>query len=105
MRLGDLDALKERINIYMDNFKSYIGTIKDCSEYSYARGLLIAITSEIDNAPTVEINTNDIEHKAYCKGLEDGKKIARPKGECCGSCYLCDVGDCKADLQKGGGAE
>ena len=28
-----------------------------------------------------EINTNDIEYKAYCKGLEDGKKIARPQGE------------------------
>lgn len=35
----------------------------------------------IDNAPAVEINTNDIEYKAYCKGLEDGKKIARPQGE------------------------
>ena len=35
----------------------------------------------IDNAPTIEINTNDIEYKAYCKGLEDGKKIARPQGE------------------------
>ena len=36
---------------------------------------------QIDNAPTVEINTNDIEYKAYCKGLEDGKKIARPQGK------------------------
>ena len=35
----------------------------------------------IDNAPTVKIDTNDIEYKAYCKGLEDGKKIARPQGK------------------------
>lgn len=25
----------------------------------------------------------------------------RPQGECCGSCYLCDVGDCGADMRKG----
>lgn len=24
---------------------------------------------------------HDIEYKAYCRGLEDGKKIARPKGK------------------------
>ena len=41
----------------------------------------IEIKNVIDNVPTVEINTNDIEYKAYCKGLEDGKKIARPQGE------------------------
>lgn len=39
------------------------------------------ILRKIDNAPAVEINTNDIEYKAYCKGLEDGKKIARLQGE------------------------
>ena len=27
----------------------------------------------IKNALTVEINTNDVEHKACCKGLEDGR--------------------------------
>ena len=43
--------------------------------------LSVAIDRVIDNAPTVEINTNDIEYKAYCKGLEDGKKIARPHGK------------------------
>lgn len=37
--------------------------------------------AEIDNAPTVEIDVNDIEYNAYCKGLEDGKKIARPHGK------------------------
>lgn len=69
---------------------------------AYQNGWNDAIDRIINNAPTVEINTNDIEYKAYCKGLEDGKKIARPQGECCGICYLCDVDDCKADSQKGG---
>lgn len=39
------------------------------------------IKAVIDNAPTVVINTNEIEYKAYSKGLEDGRKIARPKGK------------------------
>lgn len=37
--------------------------------------------ASIDNAPAVKIDTNDIEYKAYCKGLEDGKKIARSPDE------------------------
>lgn len=36
---------------------------------------------EVDNASTVKIDTNDIEYEAYCRGLEDGKKIARPTGK------------------------
>ena len=35
----------------------------------------IVSKSIIANAPTVEINTNDIEYKAYCKGLEDGRNL------------------------------
>lgn len=31
------------------------------------------------------------------------KAMERPQGECCGSCYLCDVGDCGAKMK--GGAE
>ena len=27
---------------------------------------------------------------------------ARPQGECCDSCYLCDVGNCDVKMQKGG---
>lgn len=50
---------------------------------SYSTLMLYEIANIVedccDNAPTVEINTNDIEYKAYCKGLEDGKKIARPR--------------------------
>lgn len=41
----------------------------------------VLTAEEIDNAPKVKININDIEYKAYCKGLEDGKKIARPVDE------------------------
>jgi len=44
-------------------------------------GTLAISQSQIANAPTIEINTNDIEYKAYCKGLEDGKKIARSVDE------------------------
>lgn len=47
-----------------------------------------------DNAPTVvKIDINDVEYKAYCKGLEDGKKIARPQGkwiDFSGLFYECD---------------
>ena len=63
IRLIDANALKEEIN----NLAIPI----------YEKMVLKAI----DNAPTVKIDTNDIEYKAYCKGLEDGKKIARPQGE------------------------
>ena len=48
---------------------------------AYQKGWNACIDAIIDNAPTVEINTNDIEYKAYCKGLEDGKKIARLQGK------------------------
>lgn len=44
-------------------------------------GKLAISQSQLANAPTIEINTNDIEYKAYCKGLEDGKKIARSVDE------------------------
>ena len=44
-------------------------------------GKLAISQSQLANAPIVKINTNDIEYKAYCKGVEDGKKIARPQGE------------------------
>lgn len=55
----------------------------DTPTFFYSRCLLERqkVIDTIDNAPTVEINTNDIEYKAYCKGLEDGKKIARPQGK------------------------
>ena len=52
-----------------------------CLDGVTAKTLFKQILTDIDNAPTVEINTNDIEYKAYCKGLEDGKKIARPQGK------------------------
>lgn len=49
----------------------------------------------IDNAPTVELQMGRMVNGVIIP-------IERPQGECCGSCYLCDVGDCKADLQEGG---
>ena len=75
----------------------------------------------IDNVPTVEIDTNDIEYKAYCKGLEDGKKIARQHGEwifnesykgllaVCSECKAATLSthgnfcpNCGAEMRKGG---
>lgn len=70
MRSIDADALK-----------------KDIEENSIVLGGVPVIEVDcakvlIDNAPTTaKIDTNDIEYKAYCKGLEDGKKIARSQGE------------------------
>ena len=70
---GDLinrDALKKALHNFFD------GKVIDEPAY-----ILRDVFCYIDSAPAVEINTNDIEYKAYCKGLEDGKKIARPQGE------------------------
>lgn len=66
------EALKEALN-----YVYYCPYIESKSK----EGIVSDIINTIDNAPTVEINTNAIEYKAYCKGLEDGKKIARPQGE------------------------
>lgn len=68
MRLGDLDALKEEI--MQEVIENRVGVF-----------VAKRIIKLIDNAPTVKIDTNDIEYKAYCKDLEDGKKIARPQGK------------------------
>lgn len=44
-------------------------------------GKLAISQSQIADAPVVEICTSVIEDRAYCRGLEDSKKIARPQGE------------------------
>lgn len=82
MRLGDLDALKATINNVVDEEIEI--------DEKWAKGLKYSLKI-IDNAPTVEINTNDIEYRAYCKGLEDGKKIAKPQGKWI--CPNCDFYD------------
>lgn len=69
MRLIDADALKKALHNFFDG--------KVINEPAY---ILRDVFCQIEGAPAVEINTNDIEYKAYCKGLEDGKQIARPKG-------------------------
>lgn len=108
---GGAEALKdfyEKCTAYDEN--SWISGIYDAWEL-------------IGNAPTVEINTNDIEYKAYCKGLEDGKKIARPQGKWeeffesndktyhkCSHCHISSelilfgnfCPNCGADMRKGG---
>ena len=108
MRLGDLDALRKNMEFIC------MGIMAGTEPYN-------APLTEIDNAPTVEINTNDFALcKAYCRGLEDGKKIARPQGEWINlmskegyvECPFCGKqitgGDlnfcvkCGADMRKGG---
>ena len=48
---------------------------------------LLGIKKHILEIPPVDAIVNEIE--------------VRPQGECCGSCYLCDVGDCGADMRGG----
>lgn len=58
----------------------------------------------IDNAPTVE-EVSVIEFKEPLPLVKAQKIVKtlskRPQGECCGSCYLCDVSDCGADMKGG----
>ena len=96
--IGDLicrEALKKKIREYTepssklsDDFS--IGMTECACE----------ILDMIDNAPTVEpicpyLSDNEIKQPCLNSPCE------RPQGECCGSCYLCDVGDCGADMKGG----
>lgn len=68
----------------------------------YSTTLLLGTFNElIDNAPPVEpicpyLSDNEVKQPCLNSPCE------RPQGKCCGSCYLCDVGDCGADMRKGG---
>lgn len=74
MQLGDLDRLKTAIDTIKQT--GYDTNNEPLFEYVELPDLIKAI-----DASTVKIDTNDIEYKAYSKGLEDGKKIARrPQG-------------------------
>lgn len=83
---GYAQAIKDRQELYESNndltsreaLRNYARKVL-CADSVTNTSLIRMFDAIIDNAPTVEINTNDIEHKAYCKGLEDGKKIARPQ--------------------------
>ena len=79
-RLIDADALKEDLFAEFDE----IASKSETGEWTLIpiKHIKQIINSRLNNAPAVIINTNDIEYKAYCKGLEDGRKIARRlKGE------------------------
>ena len=65
MRLINADALRDAFECLLYN---------DVDDMKRTQRL-------IDEAPTVKLNTNEIEYKAYSKGLEDGRKINRPHGE------------------------
>lgn len=78
MRLIDADYLTTEIARLVVGGKH---AIEEAGHGNFWINGLYDVQKIIDNVSTVEINTNDIEYKAYCKGLEDGKKIARPKGE------------------------
>lgn len=64
-RYIDADAFKEKYGDYY-------------AEEGTTEGFIGTVGQLIDNAPTVEIAP--LQYKTYCKGVEDGKKIARPKG-------------------------
>ena len=79
----------------------------DVCEFSCEGCHFRVVTAEdIDNAPTVDPMDEDAKQasipysyqmpKDYIKNKLD---YSRPQGECCGSCYLCDVGDCGADMK------
>ena len=69
----------------------------------YSQGWHDAITKALNEAYT--ITTEDRSFKVVQTETLEGLGMSMPdkKGECCGSCYLCDVGDCGADMK--GGAE
>lgn len=112
------EALKEDFETRYKNAEKWIERADDEEikiRAKATRDFIIEVIMTIDNAPTVaKIDTNDIEYKAYCKGLEDGKKIARPQGEWGknGECPFCSYirqweddkfcGNCGAAMQKGG---
>ena len=72
-------------------------------ERDYSQGWHDAITKALNEAYT--ITTEDGSFKVVQTETLEGLGMSMPdkKGECCGSCYLCDVGDCGADMK--GGAE
>lgn len=71
MRLIDADKLKNAIQ-----------TKEDVSEETWEQ-LYDSVMEEIDNAPTIEINTNDIQY-AYDQGFKSGYELGkeeRPQGK------------------------
>lgn len=61
----------------------------------------------IDKAPTVPqvtVFTENADEQAVADlkvELQNVLDNERPHGECCDSCYLCDVADCEADMREG----
>ena len=69
-----------------------------------AIGMADEIIELIDDAPAVEITEEQAINKLHETGwlIEHDKEMTtRPQGECCDSCYLCDVGNCDVKMQKG----
>lgn len=65
------EALKKALHNFFDG--------KVIGEPAY---ILRDVFCYIDGAPALaKIDTNDIEYKSYCKGLEDGKKIVKTPSE------------------------
>jgi hypothetical protein len=85
-RLIDADKLKEELQKHHDFFieawkENGVDKIEIPIPDKSRMDEITNCIAMVVNAPTVTINPNDIEYKAYCKGLEDGKKIARPHGK------------------------
>lgn len=82
---------------------SLIDNAPPVPERDYSQGWHDAITKALNEAYT--ITTEDGSFKVVQTETLEGLGMSMPdkKGECFGSCYLCDVGDCGADMR--GGAE
>lgn len=67
--------------------------------------MLVAMYEKLVNdAPAVEITEEQAINKLHETGwlIEHDKEMTtRLQGECCDSCYLCDVGNCDVKMQKG----
>ena len=64
----------------------------------------VVTAEDIDNAPTITDHSVEIAQKSIELGRRVGStekaiESQRPQGECCGFCYLCDVGNCGADMR------
>ena len=71
--------------------------------YDHTDEIIDRVCEKIDSAQAIPLPNEQIAwEQGYEAGLAQGKH-ENPKGKCCGVCYLCDVGDCGADMK--GGAE
>ena len=82
----------------IDRVCEKIDNVPPVPERDYSQGWHDAITKALNEAYT--ITTEDGSFKVVQTETLEGLGMSMPdkKGECCGSCYLCDVADCGVKL-------